>query len=122
MIETDRKNWGARAHERKVKHIYGGGIENYLAHHDGYLNFGLWEDGIKDYVSAAENLVRRMGTILGLNGESQLLDCACGMGTQDIFLYRTFQPKTIDAVDVTWKHVEHGLRRARENQCEERVR
>ena len=80
MIEVDRKSWGADAHERKVEHLYGGGIEKYLGHHDGYLNFGLWEDGIRDYVKAAENLVHRMGTILGLDEKSKLLDVAPGHG------------------------------------------
>ena len=121
MIEADRKSWGADAHERKVENLYGGGIENYLGHHDGYLNFGLWEDGITDYVSAAENLVQRMGTILGLDENSRLLDVAPGMGTQDIYLSRKFSPLSIDGLDVTWGHVEHGRRRAREAGLEDRV-
>lgn len=122
MIEADRKSWGADAHERKVENLYGGGIENYLDHHDGYLNFGLWEDGISDYVKAAENLVQRMGTILGLNENSKLLDVAPGMGTQDIFLSRNFSPLSIDGLDVTWGHVEHGRRRSLEAGLQERVR
>ena len=122
MIETDRKSWSAGAHERKVENLYGGGIENYLAHHDGYLNFGLWEEGIPDYIRAAENLVHRMGTILGLNEKSRLLDVAPGMGTQDIFLSQNFSPLSIDGLDVTWGHVEHGRRRAQEAHLEDRVR
>jgi len=122
MIETDRKSWSAGAHERKVENLYGGGIENYLAHHDGYLNFGLWEEGIPDYIRAAENLVHRMGTILGLNEQSRLLDVAPGMGTQDIYLSQNFSPLSIDGLDVTWGHVEHGRRRAQEAHLEDRVR
>jgi len=122
MIEADRKSWGADAHERKVENLYGGGIENYLGHHEGYLNFGLWEDGITDYVKAAENLVHRMGTILGLDEHSKLLDVAPGMGTQDIYLSKNFSPQSIDGLDVTWGHIEHGRRRAREAQLEDRVR
>ena len=121
MIETDRKSWGAEAHERKVEQLYGGGIENYLGHHDGYLNFGLWEEGITDYVKAAENLVHRMGMILGLDEHSKLLDVAPGMGTQDIYLSKNFSPASIDGLDVTWGHVEHGRRRASEAQLEDRV-
>ena len=75
MSETDRKTWGASAHERKVENLYGGGVENYADRHDGYLNFGLWENGIADYVKAAENLVHRMGTILGLNETQQTAGC-----------------------------------------------
>ncbi len=122
MSEVDRKNWSAGAHERKVEHLYCGGIENYLAHHDGYLNFGLWEEGIADYIRAAENLVHRMGTILGLNETSKLLDVAPGMGTQDIYLSKNFSPHSIDGLDVTWGHIEHGRRRAVESRLENSVR
>jgi ubiquinone/menaquinone biosynthesis C-methylase UbiE len=122
MSETERKHWGATAHERKVENLYGGGVENYVGWHEGYLNFGLWEDGNTDYVKAAENLVHRMGTLLGLSGDSKLLDVAPGMGTQDIYLLNNFAPLSIDGLDVTWKHVEHGRRRSREANAEDRVR
>jgi ubiquinone/menaquinone biosynthesis C-methylase UbiE len=121
MIETERKKWRPGAHERKVENLYSGGIENYVDFHSGYLNFGLWEDGIADYVKAAENLVHRMGTLLGLNETSRLLDVAPGMGTQDIYLSQNFSPRSIDGLDVTWGHVEHGRRRALEAKLEDRV-
>lgn len=122
MIETDRKSWNASAHERKVENLYSGGVENYVDWHSGYLNFGLWENGATDYVKAAENLVHRMGNILGLNETSKLLDVAPGMGTQDIYLLQNFEPLSIDGLDVTWKHIEHGRRRSREAGAEDRVR
>ncbi len=122
MSETDRKLWSAGAHERKVENLYAGGVENYVDWHNGYLNFGLWENGIADYVKAAENLVHRMGTILGLNETSKLLDVAPGMGTQDIYLFKNFSPLSIDGLDVTWGHIEHGRRRAVEAHIEDRVR
>jgi erythromycin 3''-O-methyltransferase len=122
MSEAERKLWSASAHERKVENLYSGGIENYADWHNGYLNFGLWEEGIADYIKAAENLVHRMGTLLGLNETSKLLDVAPGMGTQDIYLSQNFSPISIDGLDVTWGHIEHGRRRAREAHLEDRVR
>jgi ubiquinone/menaquinone biosynthesis C-methylase UbiE len=122
MSEAERKTWNAGAHERKVENLYGGGVENYANWHNGYLNFGLWENGNTDYIKAAENLVHRMGTILGLDETSKLLDVAPGMGTQDIFLLENFAPLSIDGLDVTWKHIEHGRRRAREAGVEDRLR
>jgi erythromycin 3''-O-methyltransferase len=44
------------------------------------------------------------------------------MGTQDIYLLENFAPLSIDGLDVTWKHIEHGRRRSREAGAEERVR
>jgi erythromycin 3''-O-methyltransferase len=122
MNEIERKRWSANAHERKVENLYAGGVENYIGWHDGYLNFGLWENGNADYVKAAENLVHRMGRLLGLNADSKLLDVAPGMGTQDIYLLENFAPQSIDGLDVTWKHIEHGRRRAREANAEDKVR
>jgi ubiquinone/menaquinone biosynthesis C-methylase UbiE len=122
MSESERKLWSASTHERKVENLYSGGVENYLDWHNGYLNFGLWENGIDDYVKAAENLVHRMGELLGLNETSKLLDVAPGMGTQDIYLFQNFSPISIDGLDVTWKHIEHGRRRAAAARIEDRVR
>lgn len=122
MSGAERKLWSAGAHERKVENLYSGGVENFADWHNGYLNFGLWENGITDYIKAAENLVHRMGTILGLTETSKLLDVAPGMGTQDIYLLKNFAPLSIDGLDVTWKHIEHGRRRSREADAEDRVR
>jgi ubiquinone/menaquinone biosynthesis C-methylase UbiE len=121
MSQAERKLWSPSAHERKVENLYSGGIENYADWHNGYLNFGLWEAGISDYIKAAENLVHRMGTILGLNDTSKLLDVAPGMGTQDIYLAQNFSPISIDGLDVTWGHIQHGRRRALEAKLEDRV-
>jgi len=122
MSQSERKRWSAGAHERKVENLYAGGVENYVGWHDGYLNFGLWENGNADYVKAAQNLVHRMGRLLGLNSDSKLLDVAPGMGTQDIYLLENFSPQSIDGLDVTWKHIEHGRRRAQEANAGEQVR
>ena len=61
MSETERQSWSAGAHERKVENLYSGGVENYADYHNGYLNFGLWENGITDYVKAA---VESVGTLV----------------------------------------------------------
>jgi ubiquinone/menaquinone biosynthesis C-methylase UbiE len=122
MSDTTRKTWSTTAHERKVENLYSGGVENFANWHNGYLNFGLWEKGNTDYIKAAENLVHRMGDILGLDKTSKLLDVAPGMGTQDIYLLQNFAPQSIDGLDVTWKHIEHGRRRSREANAEDRVR
>jgi erythromycin 3''-O-methyltransferase len=122
MSTADQKLWDKASQEQVVEGFYGRGVENYGDFHGGYLNFGLWEPGVTDYLSAAQNMVRRMGTMLGLDADSRLLDVGCGMGAQDVYLHQTFAPRQIDALDVTWKHVQHGRRRAREAGCESSVR
>lgn len=121
MGDAERTVWNKADHESKVENFYGTGAENFGNYHQQYLNFGLWENGIEDFVEAAENLVQRMGTLLGLDSDSHLLDVACGMGTQDIYLMRNFAPRRIDALDVTWKHIEHGRQKARAANLEDRL-
>ncbi|OGC82626.1 MAG: hypothetical protein A2788_01875 [Candidatus Abawacabacteria bacterium RIFCSPHIGHO2_01_FULL_46_8] len=110
---SDRKKWSGKEHESKVENFYGSGIEGYHNYHNGYLNFGYWTRAGMTYEEAAENLVRHMGGLLGLGNNSKLLDCGCGMGTQDIFLLKSFSPNSIDALDVTWKHIERARERAK---------
>src|SRR5262245_57322707 len=117
----DRQMWDQRSHERAVEQFYSSGAENFGDFHGGYLNFGLWEEGIEDYLKAAENLVLRLGAMLGLDGGCHLLDVAPGMGAQDVLLYNRFGRPRIDALDATWKHVQHCRRRARENALEDKV-
>jgi ubiquinone/menaquinone biosynthesis C-methylase UbiE len=111
---TARTSWSTASHEAAVERFYSRGANAATDVHHGFLNFGLWEDGIDDYVAAAQNLVRRLATMLGLGPGSRLLDVACGMGAQDVFLRRTVAGLEIDAMDVTWRHVERAMRRAQE--------
>ncbi len=117
-----RTIWPRSTPESAVERFYSHGVNGETDIHRGFLNFGLWERSIADYVAAAENLVRRLGTMLGLQAGSRLLDVACGMGSQDVHLQRTFGPLEIDGLDVTWQHVERARRRARDEALGDRLR
>jgi len=114
--------WRDGSHEQSVERFYSRGVHGKTDIHRGYLNFGLWEDGVGDYVQAAENLVRRLGRLAGLAPGSRLLDVGCGFGTQDLYLQRAFGPLEVDGLDVTWTHVERATRQAREQGVADRVR
>lgn len=117
-----KQKWEPQTFEAVVENAY---TENARGHdeiHQGYLNFGLWEHGVSQYVTAAENLVHRLGSWLELRPGHRLLDVACGMGTQDLYLNRKFGPLEIDALDVTWTHVEEGRRRAMKHGLEDSLR
>ena len=109
---TTRIDWAPGTHERRVESFYSRGADSFGDCHGGYLNFGLWDEGIRDYLGAAENLVRRLGEWGGLGPDSELLDVGCGFGAQDVFLARTFHPARIVAVDVTFAHVLAARERA----------
>jgi len=117
-----RTDWPRDSHECAVERFYSRGAQGRTEIHGGYLNFGLWDPGIDDYVGAAENLVGRIGTLLGLQPGNRLLDVACGMATQDIYLQRRFGPLEIDAVDVTWPHVLRARRRVADVGLADRIR
>jgi SAM-dependent methyltransferase len=99
------------SHEAAVERFYSWGVERYGTFHDNYLNFGLWEPEVTGFVQAAEALLERVATMMELQPGAELLDVACGMGTQDRFLVGRFGGISIDAVDLTHKHIETARRR-----------
>lgn len=116
-----RVDWPSGSHERAVERFYSHGGNSDTEIHRGYLNFGLWE-GTDEYLRAAENLARSLGELLGLTSGSRVLDVTCGMASQDVYLYRTFGPLQIDAIDLTWRHVERALRRVSDAGLDQDIR
>ncbi|MBI4146112.1 methyltransferase domain-containing protein [Candidatus Woesearchaeota archaeon] len=117
----DQKRWKNRSYEDRVEKFYGWGVDNYGDYHGGYLNFGLWENGNKDYLLAAENLIATVGRKINLNEKSRLLDVACGLAAQDVYMAKQFGCE-IDALDVTWKHVHLGRERVKRDNVQNKVR
>jgi hypothetical protein len=74
--------WVAGSHERAVERFYAQGGNADTEVHSGYLNFGLWEAGVGDYVEAAEQLVHRVATLAGMGPGARVLDVACGMAAR----------------------------------------
>ena len=112
MNTTLRKKWGAAAHESKVENFYASGIEGFHDYNGGNLSFGYWTRKGMTHLEAAENLVQNIAEKLGINTESVVLDVGFGMGTQDIYIIKHFNPKSIQGIDVTWKHIERANHRA----------
>ena len=94
------------AHEAATEKFYGTGVEKFGDYHNRYLNFGLWDESVNNYNEASENLLRTVATSINLDNHAKLLDVACGMGTQDSFFLREFNCKSIEALDLTTKHIE----------------
>ncbi len=120
-MPSEQLLWKPQQHEKKVEKFYSHGVQNYGDFHGGYLNFGFWEEGITHYVQAAENLVLRLGKMLRLGEKSRLLDVACGMGAQDVLLHQHFG-MNIDAVDVTWPHVQRTRERVTDAKLEPAIK
>ena len=119
-MAINRIFWNKDQHEFKVERFYSAGAEKYGDFHGGYLNFGLWREGIAAYEDAAENLVKSVGDRIRLDDQSYLLDVACGMGAQEILLHKTYHCR-IEALDVTWKHLQQAQKRITAAGMEDKV-
>jgi len=111
MQAQARTAWDRNSHEAAIERLYGHREES-VDSHGGFLNFGLWDAGITGYLEAAQRMVERVGELAGLAAGARVVDAACGTGAQDTYLARRFGPLSIDAVDVTWHHVDIARRRA----------
>src|SRR3989344_5012585 len=121
-MNSQKQTWDKNQHESKVAKFYSKGVENYGEFHGGYLNFGLWEPNNNiNYVKAAENLIAHIGKLLNINDQSYLLDVACGMGTQTIFMHNQFGCK-IQAIDVTYKHVQKTQERIDKHNLNDKIK
>jgi len=122
LIDEGRQLWPRGSQERGVESFYQHGVEHYADYHGGMLNFGLWTGEVRDYRTASKNLMRRVAASIGLEPESRLLDVGCGMGAQDVLLADELGCRSIDGLDVTWKHVVTARERAKTAGVEDRVR
>ena len=119
---TGRIHWPHTTHEWKVEKFYSRGALRFMDCHGGYLNFGLWERSACDYVQAAEALVHRLAHWAGIDAGSELLDVACGTGSQDVYLTQRFSPRQIVGLDATWQHVLAARQRAALHAVTDRLR
>jgi len=115
-----------RFHHDRVKNFYGNILVDYHEYHGGYLTFGLWRnlstgERITKFELAAENLYEELARRANLNKESKLLDVACGMASQDVFLYNKFGCD-ITAVDLLDKHIAIGKQKMKKAGIEDKVK
>jgi len=113
-------------HHDRVRNFYGTILVDYHEYHGGYLTFGLWKnlttnERITKFEDAAENLYEELARRANITKESDLLDVACGMASQDIFLYNKFGCN-ITAVDLLDKHIKIGQQKMRKAGLQDRIK
>jgi microcystin synthetase protein McyJ len=113
-------------HHERVQNFYGQVFVDYHNYHNGYLTFGLWKnytsgEKINKYEEAAENLYYELAKRFNLTKDSKLLDVACGMASQDVYLHKMFGCN-ITAVDLLEKHVSIGQQRLQKAGITENVK
>ena len=113
--------WSSSQHEYHVERFYETGLTGKHDYHGGYLNFGYWVDGNTDYVKASHALLSQVAEPVHLGEDSELLDVANGMGSQDIYYYNKYKPKRIDMVEATLSHHLICKKRVEENGLQDRL-
>lgn len=121
VIPIERQDWNKQSQERAVEKFYSHGADKFVEIHGGYLNFGLWEEGVSNYLEAAEALIRKLTRWGRIGAESEVLDVGCGTGAQDVLIGRELAPKRLTGLDLTWDHVQTARRRARQAGLEDKV-
>jgi microcystin synthetase protein McyJ len=113
-------------HHERVQNFYGQILVDYHEYHGGYLTFGLWKnyttgERITKYEEAAENLYEELARRGNITKDSQLLDVACGMASQDVYLYNRFGCN-ITAVDLLDKHISIGQQKMIKRGLQDKVK
>jgi ubiquinone/menaquinone biosynthesis C-methylase UbiE len=101
-------------HEQAVERFYSYGAESRAFEADGFLSFGYWKDGTASYDEAAENLLHLVLAVGALREPEQMLNVACGNGSETTRIYRSLKPEKIYGIDITRLHIETCRRKAAE--------
>lgn len=76
----------------------------------GFLNFGLWDDGVTEQVPASEQLVDRLVSKLTKIG--RVLDVACGKGATTRHLLKTWSAANVVAINISDVQLEIAQKQA----------
>ncbi len=107
-------------HERRVEQVYsfGPGIGSYRPgrleqSNREYLSLGYWRNGAVRYGEAARQLLDYVLDRSGIVSARRILDVACGYGAEAFALLDRFAPGSIDALDLTTRHIDYASQKAR---------
>jgi ubiquinone/menaquinone biosynthesis C-methylase UbiE len=102
-------------HEQMVSRFYTCGTKKRSHEAGGFLSFGYWNNGVKDYYTAAKRLLEYVLDNSGIKKPKFILNVACGYGTETIRIYKRFKPKKIYAIDITESHINFAKQIAEES-------
>ena len=89
-------------HEKKVERFYSTGSKkrkpdylNFKQYDDGFLSFGYWKNGRESYLKATRRLLDYVIKNSGIQKPKNMLNVACGYGTETFAYFKKFKPKFI---------------------------
>lgn len=96
------------SHEEKVERFYSHGSDVRCLQEGGFLSFGLWNPGTKDYHEACENLISKVLQQEVPIPSGRILNVASGYGAETLRIFQKLLPERIVAIDITGPHVEYA--------------
>jgi cyclopropane fatty-acyl-phospholipid synthase-like methyltransferase len=100
-------------HAESVAKFYSHGAERRAREANGFLSFGYWPEGTRDYAEATEKLLDLVIEEARIEHPRAMLNVCSGNGIETVRLYERLRPTRIHGVDITPAHVEESRRRAR---------
>lgn len=97
-------------HENKVEKFYSIGSDSRGFQEGGFLSFGYWIKGIKNYRQAVESLINQLLKFEKPIHSGTILNVACGYGAETLKIYEKLKPLKVIAIDITTAHVEFAKR------------
>ncbi len=106
-------------HEEAVDRFYASGIkrdwpfvETLEDRFEGYLNFGYWGAGARNYLQAAKALIHLVVAESAIREPRRILNVCCGYGSETFQYYRALHPRSIVGVDITDVNIYYARKRA----------
>jgi len=109
------------SHEEKVARFYSCGTETRAYEADGFLSFGYWYDDTRNYQEASRNLLEYFINTSNIKKPENILNVACGYGSETFRMLECLNPEKIYSIDITDSHIEFAQKRAEELGCSDRV-
>ncbi len=101
-------------HEDAVEMFYSHGADRRAQEADGFLSFGYWSEGARDYDEATEALLEFFLAEADIRDPELILNVCCGNGAETTRIYERLRPKKIHGIDITAPHIQTCRKRAAE--------
>jgi ubiquinone/menaquinone biosynthesis C-methylase UbiE len=110
-----------QTHEEKVERFFSHGSNRRAKQENGFLSFGYWTKSGQNYFQAAENLLELLLSKETPLNHGNILDVACGYGSETFKIYEVLKPDKIIAIDITSAHIEYAKRIALEQNLHDKI-
>lgn len=92
-----------------------------MTRYNRYLNMGYWKENPATLLEASEALVNLLGEEAGLTSKDEVLDVGFGLGMQDIYWVKHFNPKKITGLNITKAQVIKARELVSQHKLEEKI-